>query len=202
MDAFAIDEEGKRINIEVQRSVTHALVKRARYHSAMIDTNTLEQGKDFDELPENYVIFITEKDFRGDGKPLYQVERFYVDQKDKPFGDGTHIIFVNGQYREKGTVIGDLMHDFFSQGADEMRNSVLAEGVRFFKNTEEGHKELFGIDEAIRAEGERIGEARGRAEEKNSLAKRMLELGSYTMNQITELTGLSQRELHELKASL
>ena len=58
--------------------------------------------------------------------------------------------------------------------------------------------EISRIEEAIRDEGR----AEGRAEEKNSLAKRMLELGSYTMKQIAELTSLSQRELRELKASL
>ena len=196
LDALAIDSKGNRINIEVQRASRSTLVKRARYYSAMIDTNTLEQGKDFDKLPENYVIFITEKDFRGDGKPAYQVERYYVDDN-RPFSDGTHIIFVNGQHSGDDP-IGMLMHDFSSKGANEMKNAVLAERARFLKETDEGHSEISRIEEAIRDEGR----AEGRAEEKNSLAKRMLELGSYTMKQIAELTGLSQKKLRELKATL
>ena len=196
LDALAIDSKGNRINIEVQRASRSTLVKRARYYSAMIDTNTLEQGQDFDKLPENYVIFITEKDFRGDGKPAYQVERYYVDDH-RPFSDGTHIIFVNGQHSGDDP-IGMLMHDFSSKGANEMKNAVLAERARFLKETEEGHSEISRIEEAIRDEGR----AEGRAEEKNSLAKRMLELGSYTMKQIAELTGLSQKKLRELKATL
>ena len=34
LDALATDEEGNLINIEVQRSVSPVLTKRARYHSA------------------------------------------------------------------------------------------------------------------------------------------------------------------------
>ena len=184
--------------------MTHALVKRARYHSAMIDTNTLEQGKDFDELPENYVIFITEKDFRGDGKPAYQVERYYVDDN-RPFSDGTHIIFVNGQHSGDDP-IGMLMHDFSSKGANEMKNAVLAERARFLKETEEGHSEISRIEEAIRDEGRDEGRAEGRAEGriegKTSVAKKLLKLGINTMKQISEVTDLSQKKLSELKATL
>ncbi len=32
------------------------LAKRARYHSGLMDMNTLNPGQDFDELPESYVM--------------------------------------------------------------------------------------------------------------------------------------------------
>ena len=34
--------------------------------------NTLNPGQDFDELPENYVIFINRDDTLGYGLPVYQ----------------------------------------------------------------------------------------------------------------------------------
>ena len=107
LDALATDEEGNLINIEVQRSVSSVLTKRARYHSALLDTNSLERSSGFDALAETYVIFITEKDYRGKGLPAYQVERLYLEDK-TPFGDGTHIIFVNGEYRGDDA-IGNLI---------------------------------------------------------------------------------------------
>ena len=61
LDIHAIDSEQKKYNIEIQRADKGAGAKRARYNSSIIDANSLPAGKDFDELPETYVIFITEK---------------------------------------------------------------------------------------------------------------------------------------------
>ena len=54
--------------------------------------------------------------------------------------------------------------------------------------------EISRIEEAIRDEG--------RAEGKTSVAKKLLKLGINTMKQISGVTGLSQKELRELKATL
>ena len=64
LDIEAKDENGRPIDIEVQRADSGANVKRARYNSSLMDANTLMPGEDYDSLPESYVIFITanEKD--------------------------------------------------------------------------------------------------------------------------------------------
>ncbi len=41
----------------------------------MIDRELLEKPRDFDELVDTYVIFITGKDRFGKGLPLYHIER-------------------------------------------------------------------------------------------------------------------------------
>ena len=58
--------------------------------------------------------------------------------------------------------------------------------------------EISRIEEAIRAEGR----AEGRAEVKTSVAKNLLKMGVITIKQISEVTGLSQEKLRELKATL
>lgn len=52
------------------------------------------------------------------------------------------------------------------------------------------------------AEGRAEGIAEGEANKALSIAKQMLRLGVNTMKQISELTGLSQRQLRKLKAEL
>ena len=42
-------------------------VKRARFHSSMIDRTLLSKGEDFEDLVDTYVIFITENDKFGKG---------------------------------------------------------------------------------------------------------------------------------------
>ena len=65
VDIFAVDGEGRPINIEVQNAAKGASPRRARFHGAMIDTHSLEMGQDFDELPDHYIIFITGEDILG-----------------------------------------------------------------------------------------------------------------------------------------
>ncbi len=54
--------------MEVQRQDRGADPYRARYHSSVIDIENLHSGQDFNDLPETYTIFITEKDFYGKGE--------------------------------------------------------------------------------------------------------------------------------------
>lgn len=62
LDIDATDSAGRRIDLEIQRSDSGAGIKRARYHLSAMDVENLRKGQDFDELPETYVIFITETD--------------------------------------------------------------------------------------------------------------------------------------------
>ena len=89
--AFA---DGQEFNIEIQRTKRGTELRRARYHSSMMDANALPEGMDYKKLPESYVIFITEADVLGKGKQLYLIGRT-IEGDGEPFGDGLHIIYVN-----------------------------------------------------------------------------------------------------------
>ena len=56
------------------------------------------------------VIFITEKDYYQAGKAVYMIQNMNQ-TLNQPFGDGAHILYVNGEYRDD-SAIGKLMHDF------------------------------------------------------------------------------------------
>ena len=45
------------------------------------------------------------------GLPLYHVERIIQETKER-FEDGSHIIYVNGSYKNDDDPVGKLMHDF------------------------------------------------------------------------------------------
>ncbi|MCI9576963.1 MAG: nuclease [Clostridiales bacterium] len=226
LDILATDDTGKKYNIEIQREDRGAGRKRARYNSSMMDANLLKKGEDFEQLPETYVIFITEKDVMGEGQALYEIER-YIKGSGKPFLDGTHILYVNGRYQDE-TPVGRLMHDFNCTNASDMHYKVLAEEVRFFKEQKEGilimckamedmrnqalqegleagRKE--GIKEGIQKgrkegiqEGIKEGIQTGKKEGRKEIALRMLELGKYTFDEISSLSELSLEEVKTLQA--
>lgn len=162
LDITAHDAAGKIYNIEVQRKDTGALPKRARYNSAMLDANVTRPGDELENLPETYVIFITENDYFQESLPLYHVERTILELS-KPFQDEAHIIYVNGQYRGADP-IGSVMHDFFCADPKDMNNEILADEVAKYKDTDKGVNSMCRIMEELTNESLKEGMAKGRAE--------------------------------------
>lgn len=136
LDIRAVLGDGRQVDIEVQRNREGSHVKRARFHSSMLDSRMLRENQKFKELKDSYVIFICEHDKFGRGLPVYHVDR-YIRETKELFEDGSHIIYVNGEY-EGNDSIGQLMHDFKCKRADEIHYRELADGVRHFKETQEG----------------------------------------------------------------
>ncbi len=198
LDIVATDSAGRKINVEIQRSDKGAGRKRARYNSSMMDANLLRKGADFAELPETYVVFITEHDVIGDGQPLYKVER-YISGSNKKFEDGSHIVYVNGAYRDE-TPIGKLMHDFSCTDPANMHYEMLAERVRFFKESKEGIAIMCKVMEDMRNESLREGMREGMREEKKLTVLRMLEMGKYALEEVAIISGLSLEEVEKLQA--
>ena len=198
LDIVATDSAGRKINVEIQRSDKGAGRKRARYNSSMMDANLLRKGADFAELPETYVVFITEHDVIGDGQPLYKVER-YISGSNKKFEDGSHIVYVNGAYRDE-TPIGKLMHDFSCTDPANMHYEMLAERVRFFKESKEGIAIMCKAMEDMRNESLREGMREGMREEKKLTVLRMLEMGKYALEEVAKISGLSLEEVEKLQA--
>ena len=55
--------------------------------------------------------------------------------------NGSHIIYVNGNYKGDDE-IGQLMKDFHQQDPDNMYYDALAQGVKHFKETEKGRDQM------------------------------------------------------------
>lgn len=149
LDVHAIDTNGSHINIEVQCKSEGAHVRRARFHSSMTDSRMLDEGQNFKELNDSYVIFIYKHDKFRKGLPIYHLER-YVQETGELVGDGSHIIYVNGNYKGDDP-LGHLIHDFHQLKSEDIENEALAYGVNFFKETEEGREIMSkSVDDKIK----------------------------------------------------
>ena len=175
-DVFATDTKGKLYNIEVQRADSGAIPQRARFNSVMLDYHELNKQEDFRKLPESFVIFITENDVIGAGEKIYHADRI-IKETGKEFGDGTHIIYVNGSFKgEKGKPLDDLIHDFFCDNPDDMRHKQLAERVSFLKDNKGDVGKMSSIiaeifkDEIAEAAAKAAEKAEAEGKEKNLIA--------------------------------
>ena len=175
MDCVARDSEGKQFDVEIQQDNEGASPKRARYHSGLMDMNTLNPGQDFDELPESYVIFITRDDILGYDFPIYHIDR-HIKEADDSFQDEAHIIYVNSR-KQDDTELGRLMHDLHCKNADEMHSPVLAKRVHELKDTQKGVELMCHEMEKIYSEGMESGEKRGELKAKKETALSLAEMG-------------------------
>jgi hypothetical protein len=171
LDIRAVGKDGRMVDIEIQRYDHGTGAKRARYHSSAIDRTLLYKRDDFDDLVDTYVIFIMENDKFKTGLPLYHIERTIAELDHAPFGDGAHIIFVNGEFQDLGHPIGRLMHDFNCKNASDMLNPVLAREVSYLKEEEGGINHMCKILEDMRKEAAIIAKEEGKAEGELSKAK-------------------------------
>ena len=203
LDILATDSAGARFNVEIQRSDAGAGQRRARFHSSMLDTHLLQKGEKFKDLPETYVIFITENDVIGYGKPLYRIER-WIENIGVRFMDGAHILYVNGEYRGNDPV-GKLMHDFSCANPSEMYYDILSDRVKYFKESKKGRDVMCKIIEEMyneaKAQGILEGKQEGWKEKEKELALHMLRAKKYPLNEIAELSGFTISEIKELQTS-
>ena len=120
--------------------------------NSLLDAHILKPGDDTEDIPDSYVIFITENDVMKGNQPIYPVERYVTAGENKVlFGDGSHILYVNGKYRGNDE-IGKLMHDFSCTDPDDMNYEVLAKKARYFKQDEKGVATMCKILEDMRNE--------------------------------------------------
>lgn len=194
LDAYATDSAGKKYDIEVQRADNGADPHRARYHSSVMDVENLDEKQDYKELPDTYVIFITENDYYKAGEPVYTIQNMNL-TLNRPFNDGAHILYVNGEYRDDSE-IGRLMHDFNCTSADEMNFELLAERTRYLKENPKGVSEMCKVMEDLRDESYAEGHAEGREEQAQMTAKNLYEQG-LTIEQIARAIGFSMETVEK-----
>lgn len=186
LDVFAFDKEGKAYHFEVQKGNKGADVRRARFTAALTDSTILPKGADYCLLPDRYTIFITDWDFFGIGSPMYHAENKVTEMNNAPLGDGGHIIYVNGKYRNLDTPIGRLMHDFSCANPSDMINSLLRERTRYLKESEGGKANMCEIMQNL-IKKDRI-----------DLAKEAIATGKLSLEDISETLGLPLDTVKEL----
>ena len=124
------------------------------------------------------------------GEAVYPIERINL-VTGKPFEDGEHILYVNGEYRGDSD-IGKLIHDFNGTDAADMNFELLAERTIYLKNNPKGVSEMCKVIEDMRT--------RERKETMKEIALRMMKARRYALEEIVNISGLPLDEVKKLKA--
>lgn len=134
LDVLAEDESGMLYNLEIQRLDTVDHARRTRFYGAMIDSEMLEKGKTYKELPEIHIIYISEKDLWEAGKTCYPVVKFFDGTK-IPYDDGMHVVYVNAEV-DDGTETAKLMQYFKTADPNDLSHGDLSKRIVQMKEGE------------------------------------------------------------------
>ena len=191
MDVFAMDEENKVYNTEMQQKKRNDLAKRSRYYQSMIDTSLLEPGiPSYNLLNDSYVIMITPFDLFGYGRYQYTFVPTCQEEPGCILEDGAVRIFLNTRGTNSGEVsqeLVDLLHylehttDEEAEKTDSQRIQRIHSRVCKVRSSEEigvkymqAWEEKYYEREEGREEGIKEGMERGRKAQLKDIIKRKL----------------------------
>lgn len=206
LDCIALDNSGRKYNIEFQNADSGASLKRARYHGSLVDANTLKPGQDPVDLPDTYIIFITENDTLGFNLPICHIDRTF-EETGQSCPDQLHIIYVNSSFQDD-TALGKLMHDLHCSDPHDMYSEILARRVKELKETQKGVDTMCDkLNELIAEErnegekrgiliGEAQGEKRGILHTQKETAKNLQHMGM-ALEQISQALNVSVQMIQE-----
>ncbi len=207
LDAFVQDSEGRLINVEIQRRDTVDHARRTRYYSSMIDKSCLDKGSEHRDLPDVYIIYISDGDLWGGGRTVYPIKK-YLGDTGIPYDDGNYVIYVNAAV-DDGSEVARMMQYFKTADPDDMSQGDLSSRVNFLKREKGGYEIMCEAAEKIyyhgieqgREQGKAEGKAEGRAEgSQRRLVALVLHMHdkNYSEEQIVDVTDESLETIKEI----
>ena len=203
MDVYLRDEK-KIINVEMQTGHRLELPKRSRYYQAAADIDNTPPSGVYNEMKDNYVIFICTFDPFLYGKAFYHFENVCLTcNPPLLLNDGTYKIFLNTAAEDLSLLDPELklFYDYIRRGtADSTLTEKIDNSINELKENREARRKYMTYTT-------RIAEAKNEAREEGiSLGVQQAKLetakNALTMNlpieQIAILTGLSPEEIEKL----
>lgn len=212
LDALCEAEDGRAIDVEVQKADDDDHMRRVRYNTSCITANITEPGTKFEKVPNVVGIFISKFDmFRG-GKTTYHIDRT-VRESGQIQKNGLEEIYVNAKI-DDGSDIAELMKIFKESDVyDFERFPRVSKRKKQFKENGEEDEEMCDLIEeyaqkvAKRAAAEATKEAEAKAakeakaaalaREKGNALRLFQNGGSYDLVRAS-IPSISDEELQEL----
>ena len=136
LDALCILGNGKKCNVEVQRSNKDHHLKRVRFNASVITVRDSQTDDKFEETIDLIVVYISEFDIFKRGRVIYHVDSVIRETQEK-VDDGLERVFVNTTVKD-GTTISEYMDCFLQKEVDNVKFPKLTNRVHYLKHEEGG----------------------------------------------------------------
>ena len=176
LDALCILGNGKKCNVEVQRSNKDHHLKRVRFNASVITVRDSQTDDKFEETIDLIVVYISEFDIFKRGRVIYHVDSVIRETQEK-VDDGLERVFVNTAVKD-GTTISEYMGCFLQKEIDNAKFPKLTNRVHYLKHEEGGVNAVCEImkkysDEAYK-QGEEAGKEIGQRQANIAAIKNMI----------------------------
>ena len=153
LDALCILGNGKKCNVEVQRSNKDHHLKRVRFNASVITVRDSQTDDKFEETIDLIVVYISEFDIFKCGRVIYHVDSVIRETQEK-VDDGLERVFVNTAVKD-GTTISEYMDCFLQKEIDNAKFPKLTNRVHYLKHEEGG---VNAVCEIMRKYSEEVAE--------------------------------------------
>ena len=136
LDALCILGNGKKCNVEVQRSNNDHHLKRVRFNASVITVRDSQTDEKFEKTVDLIVVYISEFDIFKRGRVIYHVDSMIRETQEK-VDDGLERVFVNTTVKD-GTTISEYMDCFLQKEIDNAKFPKLTNRVHYLKHEEGG----------------------------------------------------------------
>lgn len=168
-----------------------------------MDADIIKEGVYFDKLKNTYIIFICIFDPFELGLPQYTVHQTFKEDRDYIYDDGTTKVYFNAT--AYGKYENEQIRKFMEYCATAVPNSNLTNkihnDVEFLKSDEAWRKDVMTWqlkEMIIRQEEYDKGKLEGKLERDSEIVKKLL-CKKFSIEEITELTGVSKEDILEIK---
>ena len=200
LDVYVEENGAKRVyDVEMQVANEKNLMLRTRYYQATIDTENLDKGKTYHELPEMYIIFICAFDPFGKGRHIYTIRPACTEDKSVACDDKTAKIFLN-IYGTADDVDAELLAFLDYVAGKAPRLPILQEVDEMVTNMKRDRKwradymryeqEVRSREYLAREEGRMEGRMEGETSTSISLIKNLMAKMRLTAQQAMESLGI------------
>lgn len=166
LDVWAEDSQGSQYNMEIQIAENEDHLKRSRFIQSRIDSRSLGSGMGYDELPDLFLIFITEKDFLNVRTGITRIVRM-IKGTHRQAENGVHEIYANLEYPAEDEEVTRLLQFIGDTNNPEISRDGfrhLSERVEYLKNERGGAKNMCELLEREWNDGMEKGREEGRKE--------------------------------------
>ena len=173
LDVITTDDQGRRIDVEMQMRDEKNIPRRMRYYEGSIDQATLEKGQNYNRLGDVVILFITPFDpFDAHGYYKYTFRNTCQEDKEIVLDDGVTKVILNAA-GHKGEITAELK-EFLQLVAGNVDPTCYPEGsfadrvqrqVHIARRNARWRKEYMDWEMTLRNEREK-GREEGRMEER------------------------------------
>ncbi len=203
IDVLVKDEDGKLYDVEVNTGEGGFHERRLRYYNAAIDWSYLDKGKQYSELPELYLLYITTEDPFRLNKNHYEVVQS-LKGLDVEYSDGVHIHYFNTKVKDdKNQELTELLEYLADSDPRNTEFGALSKTVNYYKVRKEGVEIMCKkVEDYAKKYAKEYGAEQrneGLIEGKLEMVKNMIDLG-YKKSEALKCAGLDDKTYNKYLA--